>query len=130
MPNAQQSFVLLWKRVVAALSLVAAALLAPTAAAPVSGAGISGSRVGHGPAIANAVNALIASADSVADDGRPKSVLDRPETSGPHGKPFVAAVWHELPAPRTHSVAPLAHTRAPIPAFVVRSGHSRAPPTA
>jgi hypothetical protein len=130
MPNAQQSFVLLWKRVVAALSLIAAALLAPTASAPISGAGVASSRAGSGPAIASAANALIAHVDGVADGGRHNYPLEQPQASGPQGKPCVVAAWRELPAPQLQMAMPATDGIAPLSAFATRSGLSRAPPRA
>ena len=95
MLNAGTNFLLLWKRVVAALSLVAAAALAPSAAAPIGGSGLVGSRAGHGPALANAANALIASVDAVIEGGRqvsPPGDRQADETDG-HGRRQFGAVW-------------------------------------
>ncbi len=128
MLNAEQSLALLWRRVVAALSLIAAAALAPTVSVSVSGTGIVGSRAGNGAAVANAANALIANVDGPVE-GRQHKVL--PEASSDtHAKPWGLPPSHELAklAPELSSPAPdapdLHQPRA------VRSGLSRAPPLA
>jgi hypothetical protein len=128
MPSAQQSFVLLWKRVVAALSLVAAALLAPTAPAPV-GAGVVGSRMGNGPAVASAANALTANVDALVEGGEQRFPLDSPEANGAHATPCVLTAWHEFPVPLPAAVAPAGESRVPLPAFASRAGQTRAPPS-
>jgi hypothetical protein len=127
MPNAQQSFIRIWKRAVAALSLVAAALLAPTAAAPVGGAGVAGSRVGNGPAVASAANAMVASMAGVVD-GKRSFPLDEPEADGPHASPCVLAAEYELPAPSPAAAAQPDGFAAPRAPFAPRSGRTRAPP--
>ncbi|MBO0764689.1 MAG: hypothetical protein J2P50_08880 [Hyphomicrobiaceae bacterium] len=118
---------LLWKRVVAALSLVAAALLAPTAPAAVGGAGLIGSRASHGQAVASSANQLMASIDGLVEGGGRNYPLDEPQAGG-HAKPCVLAAWPAFPAPEPSSVAPTPDSAAPLPAFAPRSGKSRAPP--
>jgi hypothetical protein len=130
MPSAQHSFVLIWKRVVAALSLVAAALIAPTAPAPMAGAGMAGSRAGSGPAIAaSTANALLAAVDGLVEGGERNAPLQESAASGPQSAPCLVAAWLELPAPRPVSVSP-AEPGAPSPTFAARAGLSRAPPQA
>lgn len=125
MLNAGTNFLLLWKRVVAALSLVAAAALAPSAAAPISGSGLVGSRAGHGPALANA---LMASVDAVIEGGRQVS-----PPAADDGAPVKACA---LPA-RCHSDAPQSEAASPPPIsgaplrrHAARAGPARAPPGA
>jgi hypothetical protein len=130
MPNAPQSFILLWKRVVAALSLVAAALLAPTAPAPAGGAGVVGSRASHGQAVASAASQLIASVDGLVEGGERNAPLDEPQAGGPHAKPCVLAAWHEFPAPQSPVATPALEAGPRLPAFAPRSGLTRAPPRA
>jgi hypothetical protein len=128
MLNAGYKFLLIWKRVVAALSLVAAAALAPSASAPISGSGVVGSRAGHGPALANAANALIASVDAVSDG--------RPQVSPPAADDGTPAKACALPA-RCHSDAPQSGAASPPPVsgaplrrYAARAGLARAPPSA
>ena len=128
MLNAEQSLALLWRRLVAALSLIAAAALAPSLPVSVSGTGVVGSRGGNGAAVANAANALIASVDGLVE-GRQRKVL--PEASSDtHAKAWDLPASHEFArlAPELSSRAPaspnLHQPRA------VRSGLSRAPPPA
>jgi hypothetical protein len=128
--NAQQSFILLWKRAVAALSLVAAALLAPTAPAPSGGAGVVGSRASHGQAVASAASQPIASVDGVVEGGEPNVPLDEPHAGGPNAKPCVLAAWHEFPAPQPPLATPALEAGTRLPAFASRSGLTRAPPRA
>jgi hypothetical protein len=128
MPSAQQRFILLWKRVVAALSLVAAALLAPTAPAPAGGAGVIGSRASHGQAVASAASQLIASVDGVVEGGEPNAPLDEPQAGGHHAKPCVLAARHDFPAPQPPLVTPALEAGTRVPAFAPRSGLTRAPP--
>ncbi|HEY1246320.1 MAG TPA: hypothetical protein VGF29_15960 [Hyphomicrobiaceae bacterium] len=130
MPNASQSFILLWKRAVAALSLVAAALLAPTAAAPAGGAGMIGSRASHGQAVASAASQLIGGVDGLVEGGERNFPLDEPQAGAPHAKPCVLAAWHEFPAPQPPVAAPALETGTRPPAFAPRSGLTRAPPRA
>jgi hypothetical protein len=130
MPSAQHSFVLIWKRVVAALTLIAAALIAPTAPVPVSGAGVAGSRAGSGPAIASTANALIAAVDGLAEGGERKPTLQEPDTSGPQGKPCVPAAWYELRTARLTPAAPITPGAAPLRVCAARAGRPRAPPRA
>jgi hypothetical protein len=129
MPSAQHSFVLIWKRVVAALSLVAAALIAPTAPAPMAGGGVAGSRAGSGPAIASTANALLTAVDGLVEGGERPSPLQEPESKGPQGTPCIVAAWLELPAPRPVA-ASSAEPGVPPPVFAARAGLSRAPPLA
>jgi hypothetical protein len=130
MPNAQLSFILLWKRVVAALSLVAAALLASMAATPGGGSGVVGSRAGHaGAAVASAPSALIASLDGVVDDR--EQAFPPEHSGGAKSKPVgVVATWRVPPEPRpvALSLSPDAseHPRH----HAARSGLTRAPPRA
>ncbi|HEY7553096.1 MAG TPA: hypothetical protein VH913_26685 [Hyphomicrobiaceae bacterium] len=128
MPNAPQSFILLWKRVVAALSLVAAALLAPTAPASAGGAGVIGSRASHGQAVASAASQLIAGVDGLVEGGERNVPVDEPQAGGLHAKPCVLAAWHEFPAPRPPVAVPAPETGTRLPAFAPRSGLTRAPP--
>jgi hypothetical protein len=129
MPSAQHSFVLLWKRAVAALSLIVAALIAPTAPAPVSGAGMAGARAGSGPAIAGTANALVAAVDGLAEGGG-RPALQELQGSGPQAKPCVLAAWHDFPLPQIRPASPSSEARKPHPAFAARAGLTRAPPQA
>jgi hypothetical protein len=127
--NAEQNLALLWRRLVAALSLIAAAVLAPSVSVSVSGTGIVGSRAGTGAAVASVANALIASSVDALVEGGQRKVL--PEASGgTHAKAWALPASHELArlASELSSRAPdspnLHQPRA------VRSGLSRAPPPA
>jgi hypothetical protein len=128
MLNAEQSLALLWRRLVAALSLIAAAALAPTVPVSVGGAGVVGSRAGNGAAVASAANALIANVDGLVEGGQRKVLPDA--SSDTHAKPSALPASHELArlAPELSSPAPdapdLHQPRA------VRSGLTRAPPLA
>jgi hypothetical protein len=128
MLNAEQSLALLWRRLVAALSLIAAAALAPTVPVSVGGAGVVGSRAGNGAAVASAANALIANVDGLVEGGQRKVLPDA--SSDTHAKPWALPASHELArlAPELSSPAPdapdLHQPRA------VRSGLTRAPPLA
>jgi hypothetical protein len=122
------NFLLIWKRVVAALSLVAAAALAPSASAPVSGSGVVGSRAGHGPALANAANALMASVDAVVEGGRQVS-----PPAADEGTPAKACVLPDRchdDAPQTEAASPHPVSAAPLRRHAARSGPARAPPGA
>jgi hypothetical protein len=128
MVNAEQSLALLWRRLVAALSLIAAAALAPTVPVSVGGTGIVGSRAGTGAAVANAANALIANVEAQVEGGQHKVL---PEVSGDtHAKPWGLPVSHELAklAPELSPQTPDALDSHQLRA--VRSGLSRAPPPA
>jgi hypothetical protein len=132
MPNAQDKFILLWKRAVAALSLVAAALLASMAAAPVGGgAGAVGSRAGlAGPsaALASVPSALIASLDGIVEDGQ--HAFPPEDTGGARAKALVPAPWRALLSSRPPVVAPSLRAGEPPRHHAARSGLTRAPPRA
>jgi hypothetical protein len=125
MPNAQHSVLLLWKRLVAALSLIAAAALAPTVAAPVGGSGIVGSRAGTGTAIANA---LIANLDGVVQGGQQRSSLDT--TGDAEAAALAPPIWREIPRPLRHASLPHYSACAPHKPHSPRAGPTRAPPIA
>jgi hypothetical protein len=127
MLNAGTNFLLLWKRVVAALSLVAAAALAPSASAPIGGSGVVGSRAGHGPALANAANALIASVDAVSEGGRQVSP---PAMDGTPVKACALPDWYDSDAPQSEAASPPPVPGAPLRRHAARSGLARAPPGA
>jgi len=129
MPNAQQSFVFLWKRVVAALSLVAAALIASMAASPAGGAGVVGSRTGHAGHVASAPSPLIASLDEVLDGGQ--QAFPAQELSGAKGKAAgVVAPWPALPLRRSIAPSPSPEADELPRHHAARSGLTRAPPLA
>jgi hypothetical protein len=131
MLNARLSFALLWKRLVAALSLVMAAALAPTAVpAPAGGAGAMGSRVGSGTAVASAANALAANVASLVEGGQHQLLLGA-ATGGPDAKACTHAVWQEIAALRSEAVSsPRRIMRAVRQTHAARSGPARAPPAA
>jgi hypothetical protein len=128
MLNAGTNFLLLWKRLVAALSLVAAAALAPSASAPISGSGLVGSRAGHGPALANAANALIASVDAVIEGGR----LASPPAAddGTLAKACTLPARCHSDAPQFKAASPPPVSDAPLRRHAARAGPARAPPAA
>jgi hypothetical protein len=128
MPNAQLSFVLLWKRVVAALSLVAAALLASMAAAPAGSSGMVGSRAGQAGPVATAPSALIATLDGIVEDAQRASPPQ--DAGGAKGKALAPAA---RPAPAVSR--PVVATAAPAEReqpgrHASRAGLTRAPPGA
>ncbi len=131
MLNARHSFTLIWKRLVAALSLVAAAALAPAApAAAVGGAGALGSRAGsNGAAVANAASALIATAAGLiegqqaistgaSDDGA------KAKACGLAAKPEGTSRLPRVASTPLRAGAPCRQTHA------ARAGLTRAPPRA
>jgi hypothetical protein len=128
MLNAGYNFLLLWKRVVAALSLVAAAALAPSAAAPISGSGLVGSRAGHGPALANAANALMASVDAVIEGGR--QVSPPAADDGAPVKACALPARCHSDAPQSEAASPPLISGAPLRRHAARAGPARAPPGA
>jgi len=128
MLTAPQSLNLFWKRVVAALSLLAAAALGPTAPAPVNGAGVSGSRAGNGAALANAANALMANVAAVVEGGDLKL---RTDASGDaQAKAYTPPARQEIAVLRPEAAAPAPDAAEPLPAYAPRSGLTRAPPRA
>lgn len=129
MLTAPHSLKLFWKRVVAALSLLAAAALGPTAPAPVNGAGVGGSRAGNGPAVANAANALVAGmAAGLVEGGELKL---RTDASGDaQAKAYVPPARVEVPVLRPQAASPAPHVGGPPRTHACRSGLTRAPPPA
>jgi hypothetical protein len=127
MLNAGYNFLLLWKRLVAALSLVAAAALAPSSSAPISGSGVVGSRAGQGPALTNPANALVASVGAVSDGGR--QVSPPAADDGTPTKLCALPTWcHDAPQSETASPPPV--SGAPLRRHAARAGPARAPPGA
>ena len=128
MLTAPQSLKLFWKRVVAALSLLAAAALGPTAPAPVNGAGVGGSGAGNGAALAHAANGLMANVAAVVEGG---DLNLRTDTSGDaQAKAYAPPVRYEMAVLRPEAASP-APDRAGLPqAHAPRSGLTRAPPNA
>ena len=117
MLTAPQSLKLFWKRVVAALSLLAAAALGPTAPAPVNGAGVGGSGAGNGAALAHAAHG--------------GDLNLRTDTSGDaQAKAYAPPARYEMAVLRPEAASP-APDRAGLPqAHAPRSGLTRAPPNA
>jgi hypothetical protein len=128
MRNARQNFALVWKRLVAALSLIAAALLAPGAPAPVGGAGAAGSRVGNGAAVASAATLVVAKVAGVAEGEQLRPPLAAPGDAP--AKACVPRAWHDLTQPRTQVASPFRDAEAAPRAYAARSGPTRAPPAA
>jgi hypothetical protein len=119
---------LFWKRVVAALSLIAAAALGPTPPAPVHGAGVTGSRAGSSPALANAASALMANVAALVEGGQQKL---SPDASGDaQAKAYIAPARHLIAALRPEAASPAPPAREPPRAHAPRSGLTRAPPRA
>jgi hypothetical protein len=128
MLTAPQSLKLFWKRVVAALSLLAAAALGPTAPAPVNGAGVSGSRAGNGAALAHAANTLMANAAALVEGGDLKL---RTDASGDaQAKTYTPPARHEMALLRPVAASPAPDRAEPPRAHAPRSGLTRAPPRA
>ena len=119
---------LFWKRVVAALSLIAAAALGPTAPAPVNGAGVNGARAGNGPALANSASALMANVAALVEGGQQKL---NPDTSGDaQAKAYIPPTRHLIAALRPEAASPAPPACEPPRAHAPRSGLTRAPPRA
>jgi hypothetical protein len=117
---------LFWKRVVAALSLLAAAALGPTAPAPVNGAGVNGSRTGNGAALANAANTLLGNVAALIEGGQHKVGADA--SSDSQGKAYVPPARYAIAVLRPGASSPPPKTSEPVRAHGPRSGLSRAPP--
>src|SRR5262245_18400292 len=126
MLTAPQSLKLFSKRVVAALSLLAAAALGPTAPAPVNGAGASGSRAGNGAALANTANGLMANVAALAEGGE----LRTDASGNAQAKAYTAPVRYELAVLRPEAASPAPDTSEAPQAHAPRSGLTRAPPSA
>jgi hypothetical protein len=119
---------LFWKRVVAALSLIAAAALAPTAPAPVNGAGVNGSRAGSGPAVTNSASALMANVAALMGGGEQKL---SPDASGDaQAKAFIPPARQVIAALRPEAASPAPPACELPSAYAPRSGLTRAPPRA
>jgi hypothetical protein len=126
MSNARQNILRLWKRLVAALSLIAAAALAPAMAAPLNGGGMAAPRAGSGAALANSANALMANVAGIVEGGQQAPRLEA------SGDPPAKAC---MPPPR-HAFSVAWAAAAPLPVDTgtppalheARSGPTRAPP--
>lgn len=126
---ASQSLKLFWKRVVAVLSLLAAAGLGPTAPAPVNGAGVSGSRAGSGAALAHAANGLMANVAAALAEGGDLKL--RTDASGDaQGKAYAPPARYQMAVLRPEAGSPAPDTAEPPQAHAPRSGLTRAPPHA
>jgi hypothetical protein len=128
MLTAPSSLRLFWKRVVAALSLIAAAALGPTAPAPINGAGASGSRAGNGLAVANAANTLLANAAALLEGGQHTFRTDA--SSNTEAKAYSPPARHEIAMLRPEAASPAPDGRRPPRPHAPRSGLTRAPPGA
>jgi hypothetical protein len=117
-----------WKRVVAALSLIAAAALGPTAPAPVNGAGVSGPRAGNGAALANAANASMANMAALVEGGQHTLRTDASSDTPP--KTYTPPQRYEIAVLRPEAASPALDAGEPPPAYAPRSGLTRAPPLA
>jgi hypothetical protein len=115
-----------WKRVVAALSLLAAAALGPSALAPVNGAG--GSRAGNGMAVANAASALMANVDVLVEGGQDTFRTDA--SSNGQAKAYTPPAQHEIAMLRPEAASPTPDREGPPLHHAPRSGLTRAPPRA
>ncbi|HEX5958526.1 MAG TPA: hypothetical protein VFY92_07705 [Hyphomicrobiaceae bacterium] len=131
MLNARHSFTLIWKRLVAALSLVAAAALAPAApAAGVAGAGGMGSRAGSSSAaVANAASALVATAVSLAEGQQALSTGASDDGAKAKACGLAARPEGAWQLPRVAS-APLRAGVGCRQTHAARAGLTRAPPCA
>jgi hypothetical protein len=116
---------LFWKRVVAALSLMAAAALGPTAPAPVNGAGVGGSRAGSGAAIANALMANVA---ALVEGGH--HALRTDASSDTHAKAYTPPQRYEIAVLRPEAASAAPDRAEPPRSHAFRSGPTRAPPGA
>lgn len=125
---APQSLKLFWKRVVAALSLLAAAALGPTAPAPVNGAGVSGARAGAGAALANTANPLMANVAALVEGGELKLRTDA--SGNAQAKAYTAPVRYEMAVLRPEAASPVPVASEAPQAHAPRSGLTRAPPSA
>jgi hypothetical protein len=131
MLKARHSFVLLWHRLVAALSLLMAAALAPAAvSAPAGGAGAGaiGPRMGGGAAVASAANPLAGNAIALVDGEQQQLPLGM-STDGTKAKACTVNVWRAT-ALRPGVVCPPRIVAAAPPTHAARSGPARAPPSA
>jgi hypothetical protein len=126
MLTAPSSLRLFWKRVVAALSLIAAAALGPTAPAPVNGAGAVGSRAGNGVALANAANTLMANAAALVEGSQHTYRTDA--SSNTQAKAYTPPPRHEIATLRPEAASPASGTGEPPRSHAPRSGLTRAPP--
>ena len=117
---------LFWKRVVAALSLLAAAALGPTVPAPVNGAGVSGSRAGNGAALANAASSPMANVATLMEGGQLKLGSDA-STDG-QAKPYIPLQRYQIGMLRPEAASSAPATGGPPRAYEHRSGFARAPP--
>jgi len=128
MLTAPHSLRLFWKRVVAALSLLAAAALGPTAPAPVNGAGVGGSRAGNSPALANTANALMANAAALVEGGELKPSTDA--SGDGQAKAYVPPTRLQIAVLRPEAASPSQDRAEPPQRHAPRSGLTRAPPSA
>ena len=128
MLTAPPSLRLFWKRVVAALSLLAAAALGPTVPAPVNGAGVNGSRAGNGAALTNAANASMANVAALAEGGQHKLRTDA--SSDAQAKAYTPPARYAIAVLRPEAASPLPNASEPPQAYAPRSGLTRAPPGA
>ena len=119
---------LFWKRVVAALSLLAAAALGPTVPAPVNGAGVSGSRTGSGAALANAASSLMANVATLIEGGQLK--LGSDASTDAQAKPYIPPQRYQIGMLRPEAASLAPTTGGPPRAYEPRSGLARAPPCA
>jgi hypothetical protein len=118
---------LFWKRVVAALSLLAAAALGPTVPAPVNGAGVSGSRTGNGAALANASSPM-ANVAALSEGGQLRLGADA--STDTHGKADIPPQRYEVGMLRPEAASAAPAAGGPPRAYAPRSGLTRAPPCA
>jgi hypothetical protein len=125
MHNAPQNFLFLWKRLVAALSLVAAAVLAP-ASAPVAGAA-AGSRVGS-PAVASTANTLLANVEGLVDSGQQR--FPSPASGPVRAQAWAPTLWVELAVLGPERASPSCNAGPLRRPYAARSGPTRAPPSA
>jgi hypothetical protein len=128
MLTAPSSLRLVWKRVVAALSLMAAAALGPSAPAPVNGAGVSGSGAGNGMAVANAASNVAANVAVVVEGGQHTFRTDASRDG--QTKAYTPPARHEIAMLRPEAASPAPDTGEPLRLHAPRSGLTRAPPCA
>lgn len=119
---------LFWKRVVAALSLIAAAALGPTAPAPVNGAGVNGSRAGNGAALANSANAPMANVAALVEGSQ--HTLRTDASGDAQAKAYTPPERHEIAVLRPQAASPAPDLGDRPPTHAPRSGLTRAPPRA
>ena len=127
MLNARHNFALIWKRLVAALSLVMAAALAPAMSAPAGGAGAITSRVGNGATAAGAVGAVAAKVAGLVEGRQHRLPVDT-SSDGTEAKACTLAARQEPALPALAAVPPARAFGAAAPTHAARSGLTRAPP--